>query len=194
MIYKNSLTNSNGRLKFSQQRYDKNDPQGKEVAFRLLNWILDNQPDFFKKYFGNYSKIEFKIIENFSYGDILIIVDGKSFQCEVECRKDSNFKGNFKGNGSYADGVNIPLKEGIENSNGIYLILNKEEVLDCIQSMHLPTGFIIINTDDIKASNIKSAPLKNGEVDPDNCDNKYKVPHSKTRKYGFNGQEFMVYN
>ena len=87
--------NSNGRIDFtteiSQRRYKQNDSQGKEVGYRLLVWLLENQPEIFKKYFGDFTTITFEIIEKKGYGDIIIIVDGIKYDCEIECRSEKRF-------------------------------------------------------------------------------------------------------
>ena len=194
--------NSNGRIDFtteiSQRRYKQNDSQGKEVGYRLLVWLLENQPEIFKKYFGDFTTITFEIIEKKGYGDIIIIVDGIKYDCEIECRSEKDFLGNFYQTGVYKQGINVPLKHNLENANGIFISLNRAEVEECLSNKNdlyiLPKAFIIIPTEIIAASNKNKAPLKNGEIDPKNPDDKYGVPHRKSQKYGYDGKKFTVYN
>lgn len=196
MISRNFNTNSNGRKNYSQKLYKENDAIGKKTALGLLVFLLENQPDFFENLFGKFNNIRFEIVENFSFGDIHIFVDEKKFECEVEVRSAANYEGNWLAKGIYESGLNIPLKPNIENSNGIYIALNKQEAIEYDKTSHLPMSFIMVKTDIIKTAEIVEPPTRNGVVIDmkNNPDSKYKIPHDKTYKYGYSDARYSVYN
>lgn len=183
----------NGRRSFDKEEYKKFDGPGKKFAYALLFWLKDNQPSILESLFGKYENIIFEIVENKQYGDINIIPDGFKHLCEVEARREEHFKGNFFKTGTYQSGINIPQKQNIKNSNGIFLSLNGDDAISFLTTNIIPDSFIIIKTEDILQCNILPAQSRNGVVDPKNNDDKYKVPHHKAMKFAWDGEKYARY-
>jgi hypothetical protein len=184
---------ANGRRHFDKEEYKSFDEAGKKFACALLFWLKDNQPEILKTLFGNYKNITFETVENKQYGDIHIIADSYKNLCEIEARREEHFKGNFYKTGTYQSGINIPQKQNIKNSNGIFLSLNGDDAIDFLTSNTIPDSFIIIKTEDILECNILPPQTRNGEIDPKNNDDKYKVPHSKAMKFAWDGEKYARY-
>ncbi len=184
---------ANGRRDFDREEYRKFDEAGKKFALALLSWLKENQPDLLESLFGKYNNIVFEIVETKQYGDIIIIADGYKHLCEIEARREGHFKGNFYKTGTYQSGINIPQKQNIKNSNGIFLSLNGDDAINFLTSNIIPDSFIIIKTEDILNCNILPPQTRNGEVDPKNNDDKYKVPHNKAMKFAWDGEKYARY-
>ena len=187
---------ANGRRDFDREDYDKYDGPGKNFAYHLLKWLEKFQPELLKTLFGNYRNIEFKIVERKSYGDILVVTDGFIQLCEVEARPDHHFKGNFYELGTYKTGINVPQKDNIKTSNGIFLSINGDDAINFMNATSdetIPDSFIIIKTTNIVQCPLEPPQTKDGLIDKKNNDYKYKVPHSMAIKFGWDSEKYAEF-
>lgn len=162
------LQKLNGRTKFDQTRYEKNDTLGKKLGLKYLMFMVKKHSN----------KKILPIFEDKKCGDIKLFDSDTNeiTHFEIEVRNARDFQKNFEG--AYST-VDIPLKKFDQIERGYYIAFDEsEEYNDGI-----PRRMYGVSVSIIKQFKPK---YKRTKFDPNNVELFYMIPKNLIKRYEFN--------